>query len=190
MDPFLSLFAYLESLAPLPESEKERFRPMLRSKQFSKGEYFIRAGERSGFIGFMNVGLLRYFYVDEEGREFTRYFCQTGHFVSSSDSTGTARYSIQALEDTEMILFREADWQGLLDTHPVWGKITVAVQEYALRLAEERERSLIMDDAATRYEKLLHDFPGIENKVKQYDIAGYLGITPVSLSRIRGKSGV
>ncbi len=56
-----------------------------------------------------------------------------------------------------------------------------------MQLAEKRERSLILEDATTRYLNLLDEFPSIENQVKQYDIASYLGITAVALSRIRGQ---
>lgn len=77
---------------------------------------------------------------------------------------------------------------AMIDADPVSGRIAVHLQEAALGLAAERERSLIMDDATTRYLNLLRDVPGIESKVRQYDIAGYLGVTPVALSRIRGRT--
>ncbi len=79
-----------------------------------------------------------------------------------------------------------ADWLNLVASHTVWGQISHRVQEEALLLGERRERSLILDDAKTRYLQCLADFPGIEARVKQYDIASYLGITPVALSRLGG----
>jgi hypothetical protein len=54
---------------------------------------------------------------------------------------------------------------------------------------ERREREFLTESAEARYQMLLEDSPGLFDKVKQKDIARYLGITPVALSRIRGRSG-
>ena len=188
VDELAPLFKTLDTIIPVPPSERERIRPMLRTTRLSRGAYFVRAGEVSDLIGYMCAGLLRYFYTDENGNEFTRYFCRGGSFVSTADAARTpSLYAVQALEDTKMILVSYRNWSTLVDSHPVWGRITVAVQEHALRLAEERERSLILDNATRRYRALLDEYPNIESTVKQYDIASYLGITPVALSRIRGR---
>jgi CRP-like cAMP-binding protein len=135
-------------------------------------------------------GLIRYYYINEDGKEFIKYFCFSGHFVTSYTSLQTGRpshYSIEALEDSRLIVFSFSRWKALLGRHPVWGIINSQVQAEALITAEERERSLILDNAMTRYRNLLKEIPGIEKRVPQYDIANYLGITPVGLSRIRGK---
>ena len=139
--------------------------------------------------GFMAEGWLRYFLVDAEGCEYTRYFCNGGNFASAQEAMTAGQpsaYSIQALEDSSLAVFSYKDWLDLLETHPAWGIIHKAVLDQALASAERRERALVLDDAATRYAALLADFPGIESHVRQYDIASYLGISPVSLSRIRG----
>jgi len=57
----------------------------------------------------------------------------------------------------------------------------------ALVLKEEHACSFKLLDSAERYMQFLAQYPGLEKRVKQYHIASYLGITPVSLSRIRKK---
>ncbi len=52
---------------------------------------------------------------------------------------------------------------------------------------EKRESSLLLDDAQTRYIKFGNEYPGLESRIKQHLIASYLGITPVTLSRIRAR---
>ena len=52
---------------------------------------------------------------------------------------------------------------------------------------EKRESSLLLDDAQTRYIKFRNEYPGLESRIKQHLIASYLGITPVTLSRIRAR---
>ena len=179
----------LEGVHPLPERERERIWPMLTERILEPGDHYIRAGEVAEYVAYVRSGMLRYFYTDAEGHEYTRYFCSGGSFVSVSSSKGSpSPFTVRALERTEAALLRYRDLLQLIDTHPVWGRIVFHLNEAALGLAAERERSLIMDDATTRYLNLLRDFPGIESKVRQYDIASYLGVTPVALSRIRGRT--
>ena len=188
--PFRGLLDRLNSFVSLPDAERRRIVPMLRRRTLQAGDFFVRSGEISTTVGYMERGVLRYYYIAPDGREFIRHFCFGGHFVSSSSSvqTGTpSAYSIQAIEESLLITFSYADWISLVGTHTVWGRIGQRIQEEALILAERRERSLILDDAKTRYLQCLEEFPGIETRVKQYDIASYLGITPVALSRLRGK---
>lgn len=187
-DRFSPFFAKLKELASIPEQEIQRILPLLSHRSLEKGEYFVRRGDVATTIGFMASGLIRYFYVADSGKEIIRYFCEGKSFVSSYTSVlkGTpSLYAIQALERTFLITIRATDWFGLSQSHPVWGTITQAIQAYALTLAEKREYALVSLDAKARYLQFLEDFPGLENRLKQYDIASYLGITPVALSRIR-----
>jgi CRP-like cAMP-binding protein len=181
------LFRQLEGIGPIPYSERQRILPMLSLRLVARGDYLVRAGETMPTIGYICSGLLRYFYNDAEGKEFTRYFCTTGHFVSPPGGSEGSAYSIQAITDTELLNVSVNHWQSLVETDLHWARVAVATQEHALRMAEKRERSLILENATTRYLDLLDEFPSIEKYVKQYDIASYLGITAVALSRIRGQ---
>ncbi len=177
------------AMHPLPPGGRERLVSLLSAQNLSKGDYFVRAGETPTRAGYMNSGWLRYFYTDDEGREFVRYFCNGGNFVASQSALIEGRpsaFSIQAIEDAELVVFEYKDWLSLLETHTAWGVIHKTILDQALVRAEQRERSLILDDAATRYRMFLEEFPDAEEHVRQYDIASYLGISPVSLSRIRG----
>ena len=187
---FSPLLEVLEAIHPLPEAERVHMISKLRWQELAKGDFFLRPAKPVTQIGFLVSGLIRYFYVSGDGREFTKHFCVGGHFVSSyaSLAAGTSSdYWIEALEPTRLIVFGYLDWLETLHRHPAWGVINGRVQANALILAEARERSLILDSALTRYRKLLEEYPGIEARVKQYDLASYLGITPVALSRIRGR---
>ncbi len=186
---FESLIRRMEAIHPLPSGGRERLASLLNVQDLSKGGYFVRAGETSTRVGYMNRGWLRYFYTDGEGREFVRYFCNGGNFVTSQSALiegAPSAFSIQAIEDAELVVFAYKDWLSLLETHSAWGIIHKTILDQALVRAEQRERSLILDDAATRYRMFLEEFPDAEEHVRQYDIASYLGISPVTLSRIRG----
>ena len=81
------LFDRLQQIEPLPATERERLRPLLHHRRVATGAYHVRGGQADGSIGYVCTGLLRYFYVDAEGREFTRYFCTSGNFVSAAASS-------------------------------------------------------------------------------------------------------
>jgi CRP-like cAMP-binding protein len=185
-----SLLATLEALHPLPAAEQAKVRALCRRRMLGPGEHFVGAGERTREVAFLERGLLRYFYLGPDGAQFTRFFCSGGGFVTSYTAllTGApSAYAIQALEASVLLVFPFSGWLQLLEGHPAWGAINRALLDRALLEAEERERSLILDDARTRYQRFLDANPGLEARVRQYDIASYLGITPVALSRLRGR---
>lgn len=187
---FAPLLETLNRIYPLPESETSRLVQRLQTKTLKKGDYFVKAGQVPLQVGYLVSGLIRYYYVGRGGKEFIKHFCFDGHFVTSHSALTAGQpsaYSIEALEDTRLTVFAYRDWLELLTRDPAWGIINGKVQSDALDLAEKRERSLLLDDAKTRYLDLLAQVPGIEARVKQYDLANYLGITPVALSRIRGR---
>jgi CRP-like cAMP-binding protein len=185
---FDSMISHLEKIHALPPGGIEKLHRITRIESLGRGEFFLRAGDLPSKVGFMTEGWLRYFHTDAEGRDYIRYFCNGDNFVSSQSALiegEPSEFSIQAIEDSTLAVFEYADWLALLESHPAWGIIHKAILDRALISAERRERSLILDDAEKRYLAFLDEYPGVEDHVKQYDIASYLGISPVSLSRIR-----
>jgi len=185
---FDSMISLLKKIHALPRDGIEKLHRITRIEGLKRGEFFLRAGDVPTKVGFMTEGWLRYFHTDAEGRDYIRYFCNGENFVSSQSALiegQASEFSIQAIEDSVLAVFEYADWLALMESDPAWGLIHKAVLDRALVAAERRERSLILDDAKTRYLAFLDEYPDIELHVKQYDIASYLGISPVSLSRIR-----
>lgn len=181
------LLRYVERIEDIPPTEAAELARIATPIEIPRLQYFARAGFASDRIGFVCSGWLRYFLTAQDGREFTRYFCTEDHFVSPTEGPEGSIYSVQALTDVSMISVTRDAWQLLLGRHTIWPLVTIAVQQYALRLAEERERALVMNDARTRYLDLIRQLPEIEEHVRQYYIANYLGITPEALSRIRSR---
>lgn len=181
------IYAAFDRIKPMPADLRPQLRSALSVRTVDRGEHLVSVGDPCDFIAYMCSGWLRYFYVDELGKEFTRYFCTAGHFVAPHGTDEGSSYCIVAVEDAQLLVIPRAKFEHLLDVHPYWGRVVFAVSEFALGLAEKRERTLVLRNATERYFDLLNDFPGIENHVRQLDIASYLGITPEALSRIRGQ---
>ena len=101
---------------------------------------------------------------------------------------GKASYfSIEALEDSEILEISWKDFMQLLDQDIFWVKFLLKFIERGYMIKEKRERDLLLLDAETRYKNFLLEFPGMDQRIKQGIIASYLGIKPETLSRIRSK---
>ena len=185
---FVALKAVVNALVSPPEDEWLAFANLFQPHALKTGEYFIRAGERSESLGFVNAGLLRFFYQTPAGTEFNKSFAQENGFIASYSAYLTStesRFSIQALEDSYLLV---ADLETVADKfngHEHWQALGRILAEQLYIKKEQREAEFLLDDAETRYRTFQAQFPGLEDRLPQYHVASYLGITPVALSRIR-----
>ncbi|MCL6220328.1 Crp/Fnr family transcriptional regulator [Zunongwangia pacifica] len=152
-----------------------------------KKEYLITPGKAGDFIAFVNSGVLRYF-IGKDGSEYNIDFHLEATFASAYSSFLTGKPAIgylQALEDSQLLMLSKKNYDALLSENTEAYKFAKFISDdYFLRKCK-RQTSLLMDSAIERYRLLLETYPGIEQKVPQYQIASYLGIEPESLSRIK-----
>lgn len=187
------LLKALHALAKLPPEQEEKLLALAKIATIPKGEYFIREGQIPRQFGFIGKGLFRYYYVDDCGNEFTKGFFAEGSFLSSYSAmirNTPSYFNIEALENTEILIFDFLQWKSLSAEHPCWSAFLVAILEKAFIKKETREREFLLFDAEARYRSFLEEYPDLPNRVKQHMIASYLGITPVALSRVRRKMGI
>ena len=180
----------LKAYADIPEDEIDMLIPKIKMMNVNKNSYFLHQGDNINRFGLIRNGLFRIYCIDMSGDEKTLAFRNQGQFLAGYTPHIENRniwYSIQAIEDSEIIFFKFEDFLKQVNHHPCWNEL---IKNYITKLfieKEERERSFLLDDATTRYLDFLKKFPDYENKISQYHIASYLGITAVSLSRIRSK---
>jgi CRP-like cAMP-binding protein len=185
-----SFLASLRSLADVPQAELAKLFALCRPAILRRGEYVLRAGETPRSLAFVESGLLRLYYLDADGREFTKSFCTEGEVVAAYSALLLGRPSrlfIEALEDSRLLVADYHAYQELAAGHPCWAAVSQHRAEALFIKKEQREAALLLDDAETRYRQFLADHPGLEARVRQHHIASYLGITPVALSRIRAR---
>lgn len=149
----------------------------------------LEEGKVANRIYFIRKGCLRLFFYNE-GKDITFQFFFEGDFVASFDSLHEGKpslFSLESIEPSEVLSIKKEDFYNKIE------KI------FSLRLLYEKkiiERfsfyqhlflSRIKNTPQQRYEELLKEYPNIIQRVPQHYIASYLGITPVSLSRIRNR---
>ncbi len=141
-------------------------------------------------FGFVLDGMFRQFYT-KDGEERTTYFFFENQFMSAylSCLTGQAsRITIEALSDGTYVSFPYAVLKSLFEQRMAWQKFGRLIAEYLTIGLEERMVSLLLLSPEERYrDPLAGPRKRILERVPQHYIANYLGITPVSLSRIRNR---
>lgn len=190
MTHFKQLSEVLRNYYDIPDQELDKINSLFYPYKLKKGEFFVRSGYMADSIGFIVTGLLRYFYTDKNGVEYTKAFAAENDFAVSYASMllkKPSAFSIEALENTEMLCINYSDWEKLLDSVPCWNIVARKVVEKVYIMKQMREIELLLEDAQSRYIHFMDQYPMLHKRLKQHYIASYLGISPVSLSRIRRK---
>ena len=133
-------------------------------------------------------GCLRTYFIKENGVEITSQFFIEGQMVTSFESsmTGTpSRVNIEAVEDSTLGLMDMINLKNMI-------KETTPAKDHFIKILMTRlinymnlHASFILDNPEKRYINLMQENPELVSRLPQQYIASYLGITPVSLSRIR-----
>lgn len=187
MEHLIEFFGHVE---PLSEESKEILRNFLYTEKLKKGSFFLELGSICNKIGFVKSGIIRVQFFNETGEEFTRYFIGEGHFAvdltSFNDRCPSKEY-LQALTDMELIIItREAmDYFGATISN--WNSIIRKLTEKALIEKLKLSNEMVLDDAYTRYRKLIERQPEIVQRIPLNIIASYLGVSQYTLSRIRNR---
>lgn len=185
-----SFISFVKHIVDLPEAEEAKVLKLLKPVKIAKGEYYIREGQIPKKFGFVEQGLFRYLYINNKGTEFTKNFILENNFISAYSamiSQQPSRMFIEALEDSFVYDISYNDWLDLKKGHECWNQFLVTILEKAFSTKEIRERDLLLLEAQERYNLFKKEFPTLEHRIKQHLIASYLGISPISLSRIRNK---
>lgn len=150
---------------------------------FNKNEMIYRMGSIDTNIYVITKGIARSYYIDLEGNDITRYFAQEGDIIFGGEHN--LPFAVEAIEDVECY---KADWntfREIISEDKNWLKLWNHMLQNAIEYKIYRESCFLMETATQRYLSFRKSYSELEKRVSQAHIASYLGITPVSLSRIR-----
>lgn len=181
------LVKMLCQISPLNELEQGLL-PPVHIVHYAKGSWVLKAGEQATQVAFVMSGALREYYSLADGTERTRSFALAGEWAGSlSDLLQQQGSQTWVIAEAESILLC-LDWQllrPLTEQHLGWMRLSRQVAEDLYLKKVEREYELLALDANARYTRALTRWPELEQWFSQKDIASYVGITPVHLSRLR-----
>ena len=183
-------FQSLKSKVPFTEDELAIVKTYLTPKKLRKKQYLLQEGDVCKFISFVEKGALRSYTIDEKGVERIIQFALEGWTISDLYSFLTAEpatYTIDALEDSELLLISKSAHEELLQKMPkyeTWIRIQITNAYIAM---QRRLTSIISLSLEERYAAFTAAYPNIVQRVPQHMIASYMGLTPETLSRVRKK---
>lgn len=172
----------------LPPEMQQLLQEAAQPRFFKQGDYLLRRGEVCQGAHLLIRGLARSFYVNED-KEITSRLMENGFIITSWISFYTqhpASEFIVALEDSYTVYLQYKDIQQLYRKFPLFNEIGRKQVEYSFFKAEQRTQMLRGLSAAERYEKFCEMHPDLLRRVPLKYIASYLGMTDVTLSRLRG----
>jgi CRP-like cAMP-binding protein len=189
----LTMFnAWLRKSGGLPAQSTEAALDASVVRRFQADDVLFSAGDRPDVLYFIQSGLVRFFYLTDDGKEFNKNFVAAGSVVTSLStflSGVPSPFFTQALEETVAIALPMEFVRRQIEADIHWERLlSRSVAMLALK-KEQREASFLLQDASARYEAFLEEFSDLASRLPQYHIASYLGITPVALSRIRARRG-
>lgn len=168
----------------------ERLKAAVRAHTFDAGEFLIRQGEGAPNLFFIRNGLVKMFYITADGKEFTKSFIAEGQFsgsLAAQMGNGESTFSIVCLEPVEAEVIPYRVLEDLVEVDPAAQRFVCNFFKGLALKKEIREYEFLCLAPEERYRKFVEDNTSLAERVTQADIARYLGITPVALSRIRGR---
>jgi len=178
----------IRKVTDFSEDECSMFIHYLNRKTIKKGEYLLKENQVVNEIAFVAKGVLRLFYLSNEGKEINNhFFLENDYAVSYLDflKNRSSRYFIQALEDCELLTFSAESLQIAYDKSKNWERFGRIIAESVFATATNRFESFLFLSAKERYLQMLKDYPSFIQRIPLYHLASYLGIERESLSRIR-----
>lgn len=179
---------HIKSYIPVSNFEFEAIYQVMRREIYKKRESLVRSGGVCEHFYFVLSGCLRTFTTDERGHEHIFHLAFEDWWASDLFSfiTGdTAFFSIEALEDTEVLAIHRDDYEVLLSQHPKFERFFRLLMQNAYVASQKRTMDIMSLSAEKRYLQLIQRYPQMEQRVAQHHIASFLGITPEALSRIK-----
>jgi CRP-like cAMP-binding protein len=182
--------SHLQERIVITSEELDTIKKYLTPKKLRKKQYLLQEGDVAKYIAFVEKGLLRSFSVDEKGNEHIIQFALEGWTISDLNSflNGTpAIYNVEALEDCELTMISRSSHDVILQQVPAYDGYMRMQLTGAYISMQKRLTSILSLSIEERYLNFTQLFPDLMQRVPQHMIASFMGLTPETLSRIRGK---
>lgn len=172
----------------LTEAEFELCKTFFIPKKIRRKQTLLLEGDVCTYNAFIEKGILRSYTTDEKGHEHIMQFAFEGWWITDLSSFLMGEHStftIEAIEDSELLLLTATAREELMDALPVFERYQRLLLQNAYIALQTRVNSALTATAEEKYTKLTISYPDIVARVPQHMIASYLGLSPETLSRVR-----
>ena len=187
---FNILLENIERYIKLDNKEREFLLSLLSQNKFRKKQQLLTPGMLCSSKYFVVKGCLKRSYINTEGKERVFEFCFENQWISDIQSFwkgSQSIFNIEAIEDTEVIELKRTSIETLLSSIPKFERYFRILSNEQIFKQERRIKQALSCSAKERYDDFLKDYPKIELRLPQRQIASYLGVSPEFLSSLRNK---
>lgn len=182
------LFKHINARVNISEDEFAVIYRQFEKLEFSKKERIIKPNQIVDFKFFVLKGCLRSYFIDLDGNERTVQFAIEDWWIGDYSAYFTGNRStlnVECIEDCTLLRVKKENWERLFKEIPKLESYARIQLERGLAANHQRDINNHTMSTREKYEEFITSYPKIEQRIKNYHIASYLGITPESLSRIR-----
>ena len=181
---------YIKKHIDLNENEESIILSKIKDRKYLKNQFLVQQGDVCRYICFIVSGCLRTYHIDDDGNEHTVSFSIENWWSSDMGSFITqkpADYNVECIEPTALIQFDSVLMEELYKTIPKLERVFRIITQNALVSAQRRVVNTFSKTARERFEIFRENYPELEQRIPQYMIASYLGVTKEFLSKIKGQ---
>lgn len=183
-----ALLQYMASYIQLDPEEEETLLTKIKFRPYLKNQFLVQAGDISKYTYFILKGCVKAFHLDENGQQHIRDFAienwwtgDLGSFLSQEPG----QYYVQCIEDCQIAQISYDDMEVLYGLVPKMERLFRIIIQKAYVVSQKRITQYQSLTAIEKYRRFKNEYPKFVERIPQYLIASYLGITPEFLSSIR-----
>jgi len=186
---------FIDKYIDISLQDWEIYKSKIKIEYYKKGQIIHHAGEICNKIGFINSGLARVFVLNNDGKEYTwnilfhDEYSKTNNLIVVDYYSFLSRkesiMSIEILEDSEMLMLNYEDMQFLHKHVKSEAKMSRIMTEIAYITLYKKLMDRQLKTSEDRFIEFMQTTPYLLDKVPQYHIATYLGMTPQYLSQLK-----
>lgn len=179
---------YFNAISKLNDSTWVRISSFFKEERLKKNDYFAEVDKTARQIAFLKTGVVRAFFVNQEGKDYNKQFFVGPTIIGAYTSLLTGNRNLiaqQALTDCVLYTCDFTSLTNLYDECSDLERFARKIAEFYFLEKEKKEIEIVLLEATQRYILFKQEFPTLEQQISQFHIASYLGVSATQLSRIR-----
>jgi CRP-like cAMP-binding protein len=179
---------YLTDRASFTDADLAKIDAVTVNKKLKRRQYLLHEGQICQYNAFVASGLLRLYRVGNDATEHILRFAAENWWICDLESFHQglpAKGAIDALEDSQLLLWSKDNWEMLRREIPAFDALQTKLTSRAIDAQADRLHVAISYTAEEKYHAFLKAFPDFHNRVPLHMVASYLGLSRETLSRVR-----